>query len=158
MLLLVLSDTHGNYPLALQVAEDSAADQIIHLGVEVADAEILESILARPVLKVAGNCDLDSLLPRELFLNLGGIPFLITHGDRYQTKTGLVPLRQRAAALGAQVVLYGHTHVAAVSEQDGILLVNPGALQPTVSSPSYALVTLAAGAVSAAIVPLDTSA
>jgi putative phosphoesterase len=156
MRLLVISDTHGNYPLAVEVLEGAGpVDVIIHLGDEIEDARMIEAIIGRPLVKVPGNCDLGEEGARALSLSCDGTKFFITHGDRYQVKAGLAHLHKKAAKEKARIVLYGHTHVAAIVEIDGILFVNPGALSAKCSTPSYATITISAGEVAAEIIPVN---
>ena len=51
---------------------------------------------------------------------------LLTHGHGYSVKSSLLPLRRRALELDVQLVLYGHTHLPALSEEEGVLFCNPG--------------------------------
>ena len=48
------------------------------------------------------------------------------HGHGYSVKSSLLPLRRRALELDVQLVLYGHTHLPALSEEEGVLFCNPG--------------------------------
>ena len=107
MKLLILSDTHGNYPLALRAVEKvGQVDQIIHLGDELDDATILESVLGRSLIKVPGNCDTAGDRSRDLLVTFEGIRFFITHGDRYHVKSGLTALHKKALEQKAQAVLW----------------------------------------------------
>ena len=154
MKLLVISDSHGNYARALKAHELAGpVDLIVHLGDGAEDARLMEELLEVPVHRVAGNCDLGSRLPSELILECGGCRILLTHGNRLSVKSGLTLLRKRGAELGAQVVLYGHTHLPAAENFEGMLLVNPGALKEGFPG-SYAILTLEGGGASAEIYPL----
>jgi putative phosphoesterase len=156
MRLLVISDTHGNYPLAVKVLEDAGpVDLIIHLGDVIEDARMVEAITGRPLVKIPGNCDLEVEDARAVSLSCEGTKLFITHGDRYLVKTGLAQLRKKAAAEQARIVLYGHTHSAAIVEIDGILFVNPGALSVKCPTPSYATITISGGDVAAEIKPVN---
>lgn len=153
MRILVVSDTHGNYPAALVILEQSAAQLLVHLGDEVDDARTIEPLLEIPLLKVAGNCDHGATEPREIVVVIAGKRVFITHGDRYRVKLGLESLKRKAAELQAEVVLFGHTHIPGVWNEDGVLLVNPGTLMAGSSLQSYALLTITDEAVDATIVP-----
>lgn len=153
MRVVVLSDTHGNFPLAVRALDVAGqADHIVHLGDEVEDACFLENVTGMTVTKVLGNCDYSHHFPRETTLELDGKRVLITHGDLYTVKTGLEKLRQKAVAEKIDVVLYGHTHIPIVQMLDNILFVNPGCLKKGWSDPSFALLSIDNGVVSAAIV------
>jgi putative phosphoesterase len=155
MKLLVLADTHGNIPLAVRATDDAGpVDTLIHLGDELEDCRVLEALVNCPIVRIAGNCDMGAPFPRELSCTFAGIRFLLTHGDLYQVKAGLARLHDRARAVQARVVLYGHTHRAADDEIDGIRYLNPGTLHRGSNSWSYAVITVVAGKVTTRIVPL----
>jgi uncharacterized protein len=142
MKLLVISDSHGNYPHALKAHTLAGpVDHIIHLGDGSEDARLLEEVLEVPVLRVAGNCDCDAQLPMELTLEFGACRVFLTHGNRHYVKSGLTQLIGKGIEVGAKVVLYGHTHLAAVHAAAGMLFVNPGALKQGFPG-SYAIVTV----------------
>lgn len=146
MKVLVLSDTHGSVNRAFRahtLAEP--VDAVIHLGDGVADAEMLREALDVPVINVAGNCDPGSNVPRELVWECEGKRILLTHGDAYQVKSGLARLRQRAEEIGADAVLFGHTHLEVLEEYAGLLLVNPGTLSKTSQHRSYAVLDITPG-------------
>jgi putative phosphoesterase len=156
MKILVLSDSHGNIPLAVRAVDEAVpVDLLVHLGDEVEDSRVLEAVVDCPIVRVAGNCDLGSPFPRELRCVFDGVAFLLTHGDAYHVKGGLARLRARARTEHARVVLYGHTHRFADEEIDGIRYINPGTLHRGSNCRSYAVVSIAAGAVTARIVTLD---
>jgi len=156
MKLAVFSDTHGNQPLTAQaLGLAGRVDLIVHLGDEIDDADFLELLSGKEVIKVPGNCDFSTESPREVLLSLGGKRFLLTHGDRYGVKGGFDRLVRRAAEEKADVVLYGHTHIRSVVTINGTLYVNPGCLKRGFSDPSFALVSLDDGTVAATIVPVQ---
>lgn len=154
MKIIVVSDTHGNYLAPLEFIEESGAELLIHLGDEIADARLLELVSPVPVIKVPGNCDPAATEPRELLESIAGKSFYITHGDIYRVKNGLDRLGAKAAALKADVALFGHTHKATIQKQDGVLLVNPGTLMAGNDSKSYAILTVTAATISAEIIHL----
>lgn len=156
MVCIIFSDTHGNYNLAAEaVIEAGHVDLIFHLGDVASDAAMLEQIFSKPVNKVAGNCDPPGVLPRELSTVIGTFQVLLTHGDCYNVKSGLMSLKQRAAETNSRIVLYGHTHNAAVDEIDGILFINPGTLHQASTFKSYARLTIDSDRVSAEIIAID---
>jgi len=154
MRLLVISDSHGNYPHLLKAHELAGpVDHIIHLGDGAEDARLMEQVLEVPVLLVAGNCDPDPRLPQELTLDFGQCRILLTHGNRQLVKSGLGQLVVKGIEVGATVVLYGHTHRSAVQTESGMLLVNPGSLREGFPG-SYAILTVNETEVHAEIFPL----
>jgi len=154
MKILVISDTHGNHLTPVEILEETGADMLIHLGDEINDALMIESIAAIPVIKVPGNCDHRSTEPRDLLQTIADRKFLITHGDLYKVKNGLHRLVEKAIELKASVVLFGHTHNPLIQKLDGVLLINPGTLMTGSDSKSYAILTVTPFKVTAEIIYL----
>jgi putative phosphoesterase len=150
MKIAVLSDTHGNYPLAVRLLDELAdLSCIIHLGDCVADAEIIESAISRELIKIRGNCDTDTCCPREMLLDLRGIKTLITHGDLHGVKSGITGLHAKAAAENARLVLYGHSHLPGIQERSGILFVNPGCIRENSPCKSFSVISISDRRISA---------
>jgi putative phosphoesterase len=120
----VISDTHGLLrPEALAFLRGS--DFIIHAG-DIGDPRILEELGAiAPVTAVRGNNDLgrwaESIRVTEL-LQVEGASIYVIHD--------ITELRLDPAAAGFRVVVCGHSHKPAVSENRGVLYVNPGSVGP----------------------------
>ena len=69
------------------------------------------------VFAVRGNCDVQSFLlrndaPTEMVLNFEGFKFFVLHGQTRGVKSGIDNALLAAKSKGADVLLYGHTHVA----------------------------------------------
>jgi len=153
MKIAVLSDTHGNYPLAIKMLDRiSDLDCIIHLGDVLHDADIIEQALCIPVIKLAGNCDSSPRIKREVLLNICGKSIFLSHGDLYRVKSGIGRIYEKASSVSADIVLYGHTHVPAVQKKGEILLVNPGSLKETQVPQSLAIIRLSNKEASAEII------
>lgn len=126
MRIAVVSDTHGDKS-ALKRALDRAGvvDVIIHLGdngLDLAEAQpgVCETYA------VHGNSDPQKSLPEELLLNFCGHTLFLCHGHRYAVKQGLQRLYYRGLELGADIVLFGHTHQAVNHQEEELLMLNPG--------------------------------
>ncbi len=125
----VFSDSHGDHRSLLALLEAMGyIDAACFLGDVASDAEFLrlqlEAMPNRPPLyAVRGNNDLMSLLPDDLICEAGGKRLYLTHGHRC---ANLMALALRAKENGADVALFGHTHVALHEYAYGMLLVNPG--------------------------------
>ncbi|MCR5674816.1 MAG: metallophosphoesterase [Lachnospiraceae bacterium] len=145
--LVIVSDTHGYDRLIDQVIErESPFDYLIHCGDAETGLTAYEGEeLPYRLLAVRGNCDYAGgrpavLVERILFYNV-----LVTHGHRENVRYGNAELLAFGAANHADVVLYGHTHVPEIVEEDGILIVNPGSLaypKGPQRVPTYAVLTL----------------
>lgn len=143
MKIAVLSDTHGNHGLAADMlSRISAVDHIIHLGDNVADADCIEYELARPIIKIAGNCDYACGCPREILLEIDETRIFATHGDHYSVKSGLDNLLLKSTRERAEIALYGHTHVPFIRRHGNTLLVNPGSLKKDAATHSLAIISI----------------
>lgn len=152
MKLLVISDTHGNFALALKAHSMSeAVDMIVHLGDGASDADLMRELLDTDVTGVAGNCDLGSNAPRELLWKCEGKRILLTHGDAYRVKSGLERLKRRALEVRADLVLFGHSHLATQELQSNILFLNPGTMMSSAAHKSYAIVDVSPDGISASL-------
>ncbi len=141
--ILIISDTHGKLSLLGDINElISGCDCIIHAGDGAADLERLRAYAGGKLLFVPGNCDF-STLPDEIVVDLAGKKFFITHGHRYSVKSGMDSLIVRGRQLDADIVVYGHTHIAAAERSGKMLLINPGAFERGFGSrPSYCTLTI----------------
>ena len=115
--LLVVSDIHGNSANLERVLERQIKkpDALLFLGDGYSDITRAEP-LDMPLFAVQGNCDMWSLmglgeLRRDLTATLGGYKIFMTHGHAYINSGGVDAIAARGAREGADVVLYGHTHV-----------------------------------------------
>lgn len=93
---------------------------------------------------VTGNCDFGSKGRQEQLVTYAGQSFYLIHGHQYGAKRSLVSLFYRGLEVGANVVLFGHTHVPVCERIDGIWMINPGSasLPRYGSGCSYALIDL----------------
>ncbi|GAA5099954.1 metallophosphoesterase [Wohlfahrtiimonas larvae] len=140
--ILVISDTHGLVlPLKEIFNHHSDVTAIFHCG----DSELMNF---DPILKnihiVRGNCDYDRTLPNELFIKIGQHKIYMTHGHMHGVKSSLDKLHNSAQQKGAEIALYGHSHIAKASLINGILLVNPGSIAYPRGrkEKTYAIITL----------------
>ena len=129
MKILIVSDTHGRLGNVEMVLEKvKPIDMMIHCGDIERDEEYLRMIAGCPVYMVSGNNDWGLALDRELMIQIGKYRVMVTHGHHYSVYYDLNALAQVAKDKGADVVMFGHTHVPAIERIDGITLVNPGSL------------------------------
>ena len=140
MRILVLSDSHGHLSRVMDMYNKTRCEAVIFLGDGLKDAQDLYKISGSvPVYMVCGNCDFFAGgTPDTQLLELEGRRVLITHGHRQNVKSGLLELKSQALRSHADIVLFGHTHQSLLTEQDGLLLANPGAA----SCGKYAVLTL----------------
>ena len=127
--IIVVSDTHRHLEHITRVLDNIIDfDMIIHLGDNVADAKSLERLYPdKKLVAVQGNTDMPTpYAPVEIFREIEGVPILITHGHLFGVKTDTNRIFYRGKELGAEVVLFGHTHIPLCQKEEGIYLLNPG--------------------------------
>ena len=117
----LISDTHGLLrPEALEFLR--GADHIVHAG-DIGAAEILSELRKlAPVTAVRGNNDTGPWargVPATADLTLGGVRIHVLHD-----------VAELDAGEKARVVISGHSHKPLISENDGVLYVNPGSAGP----------------------------
>ncbi len=128
MKILVVSDSHGQTEdlIQLQNKLKDATIAMIHCG----DSELeYDDVVLQPFIYVKGNCDYGQAFAAEVVKEIGGFRFFITHGHLYNVNMTLQNLSYKAHELGANIVLFGHTHRAGSEmSRDGILFINPGSI------------------------------
>jgi len=120
----VVSDTHGHlYPEVKEALQ--GVDHIIHAG-DVGSPQVLEGLRAiAPVTAVRGNCDLDQwaqTLPVRAEVDFGEVRALVGH----------IAARLRDAEGSGEfsIVVTGHSHMACIEREGGVLHMNPGSAGP----------------------------
>lgn len=87
-------------------------------------------------------------IPQTQILKISGINIFITHGHTDGAYYGLNRMAQRASESLADIVFYGHTHVASRTEIDLTYFINPGSCahpRGTPRIPSFATVKISGG-------------
>ena len=131
MKILVLSDSHSGLSFMRRCIRAVKPDAVIHLGDYYDDGEAMAEEHPHIVFhQVPGNCDRYRCPPGAVEVRsypIGGVWFHMTHGHRHGVKMGIGALLADARKMGAQVVLYGHTHQKyCTQEPDGLWVMNPG--------------------------------
>ena len=131
MRVAVLSDTHAprrwkSCPPAV-AAQLRLADVILHAG-DVCTATVLDELTGyAPVLAVVGNNDGPDVAAwgatPALEADLGGLRVAMIH-DSGQAQGR--PRRMRRRFPGADLVVFGHSHIPLDAEEGGLRIFNPG--------------------------------
>lgn len=129
MKIMIVSDSHGmDFGIRKVVRDEGPFDMMIHLG----DSQLSEGELIKlagcTVEAVAGNNDLGTYLPGEKLIKLGKHMVLLIHGHTKGVNYGLERLINYGMERGADVVMFGHTHIPLLREMDGMTLLNPGSI------------------------------
>ena len=141
-MITVLSDTHSTSGHELTGrARDAveAADTVVHAG-DFTNEDALDAFqsVCDRLYAVHGNNATPGVrdrLPPERTFEVGGVRFVVTHGDGRSTTALSLLGRQQAA----DVVVFGHSHRHAVSHGEDVLLLNPGShADPRGGRPTHA--------------------
>ena len=146
MKILVMSDSHGGNNTLLNTVSLESPDLILHLGDHDRDCmDIGLEFPEIPLRSVRGNCDRSSngLDIDEFTLN--GKRFFMTHGHLYRVKTGLTQIVDTARARGADILLFGHTHIPLNTTRENLILINPGSI--CMGAKTYAVLDIDGGTV-----------
>lgn len=130
MRILVISDSHGRCgQIEKAIEAQPTAKHVFFLGDCVRDIEDYPFIYSdRTFHIVSGNCDYNSTYKSFDTITLNGKKIIFTHGHMHSVKYGIGNLKQTAELEKADIVLYGHTHIANKEYANGIHFVNPGSL------------------------------
>lgn len=145
MRILVISDSHGRTSKIEEVIEkEIEAKHIFFLGDCVKDIEDYRFIYPdRTFHIVSGNCDYSSVFKSADTIVLAGKKIFFTHGHHLSVKSSAERLKQFAKVEKADIVLYGHTHIAKTEYADGVHFVNPGSLcRAAEGSTGYAVIDI----------------
>lgn len=120
----IISDTHGLLREEALLALEGS-DLIIHAG-DVGNPEILQKLKSiAPVFAVRGNVDTEpwaQALPETEIIETGPTTIYVLHDVH--------ALDLDPAAAGFHIVISGHSHKPASTENRGVLFINPGSAGP----------------------------
>ena len=131
MKILIVSDSHVNNNIIMQVLAKENPDMLIHLGDIENDTFPIEQALGteKPSIYIRGNCDYydRNLKPNAVF-NLFGHRFFATHGHMYGVDYGYDRLAYAAKEKDCDIALFGHIHRPVDEELGGVRVLNPGSI------------------------------
>ena len=129
MKILVFSDSHGKLDWMIAAMETEKPNHVFFLGDHERDGWDLSRMYPMiPLNAVKGNCDWGPGL-EDWVVELEGVRFLLTHGHLYGVKTGLSRLEAAGFRTGADMICFGHTHLAVdINEPGRIRMFNPGTI------------------------------
>jgi putative phosphoesterase len=158
-LAVVIADTH--IPRRARALPESLipdlerADLVLHAG-DLMDPALLGELAGyAPVKAVRGNLDpLDLDLPESLEFEFGGIRVAMIH-DSGRKQGRRTRLRRRFP--DARLVIFGHSHIPFLEDEDDLMLLNPGSPTDRRRQPrhTFALLRVEVGRVRAEILPLQ---
>ena len=131
-----------------------SADLILHAGDLLVEDVLYELESYAPVRAVKGNVDgWDVRLPETLKFEVGDVPVAMIH-DSGPKKGRWGRMRRRFP--GARVVVFGHSHIPWLEDEDGLMLLNPGSPTDRRRAPdhTFALLHVEAGGIRAEVLAL----
>ncbi len=131
MKLIVISDAHGKAKrITKAVNETLDADYLFYLGDKVVDLQKAKANFnTNPtIVYVKGNRDFSCQAAIEETTVVEGKKIFLTHGHKYSLKWGKNKLYYRSQEIGADIVLFGHTHIRYAKVEKGTLFFNPGSI------------------------------
>lgn len=131
MKVLICSDSHTRLNYFQEVMELEKPELVIFAGDHSTDALDISLVYEEiPFKIVRGNTDFsDRKTEDELKFEINGKKVLLTHGHLQRVKSSLNELERIAKNEEVDICIFGHTHRELKIEKDGILYLNPGALQ-----------------------------
>ena len=147
----VIADTHG-FLLPAAIKALKGVDLIVHAG-DIGNTEVLDNLKSiAPVYAVKGNMDMTKglrELPETEVIEVGDALLYVIH-DIHR-------LDIEPSKAGFSAVIFGHLHCPSVSEQSGVLFLNPGsAAQPRRNYPAtLALLHVSGNSIKTQIVDID---
>lgn len=128
MKFLVMSDNHGRWALVHDIISRlrSEVDYIFHCG----DSEFL---IDDPIWKnvdavVLGNMDYNAGFAPDKFIDTPVGKVFLTHGHYYYVNRDNQFIVETAKENQCRFAFHGHTHVLYATQQDGVIVCNPGSL------------------------------
>lgn len=156
MRIAVAGDTHGRIDKLSRAMKMLKPDYLFFTGDFYGDGLKLARQLSVDWTGVMGNCDYGQKGQQEQQVVCAKRSFYLVHGHQYGVKRSLNSLFYRGQEVGADLILFGHTHVSFCDKIDGIWLINPGSasLPRLGSSGSYALIDIDEDNLNARIIEL----
>ena len=137
-----------------RVLSDIVPDMIIHLGdCEDDTRDVSYMYHDIPLHSVYGNCDSHRTSPREKVVSAGDMHIYCTHGHQFNVKHDILKYAPDsdivtvAKEMGAEIALFGHTHIPHLSFERGVHVLNPGSAstdkkQTNNRAPTFALIDI----------------
>ncbi|MDP3182953.1 MAG: metallophosphoesterase family protein [Desulfobaccales bacterium] len=134
MVVGVVSDTHGNREGMALLAERLKAFEIevlLHLGDDYQDVAVLEEAGFKVLAVPGAFCPeyAQPQVPNRPVVKLKGVKMLLSHTPQRHKADLPEDPDPEAPPPDVRLVLYGHTHIPALENRQGILWVNPGHLK-----------------------------
>ena len=136
-----MSDSHRIEETMLNAVATESPELILHLGDYDKDCAPIEYEYPDiPLRSVRGNCDRSSENLDVDEFTAGGKRFFMTHGHLYGVKMGYSRIIDAASCRGADILLFGHTHIQYCAKSGNLTIINPGSV--SLGEKTYAIIEL----------------
>lgn len=131
MKILVISDTHGSDScISYALAKERNAEVVIHCGDGGLDVDDVKyDFPDKMFICVKGNNDFARSLELYKLVTLGGKKIFVTHGHYHDVRYSPYSVCLAAQEKGADICLFGHTHIPYNDIYQGMYVMNPGSLK-----------------------------
>ncbi len=144
--IIVFSDSHGSKSAVHKVYErNEDADLFIFLGDGEREFDYVSELYSdKKSLAVCGNCDMCSMKKGVDITTAGGKKIVFLHGNAHDVKHTKETVKKLARDIGADIVLFGHTHQRYYEYCGGLFILNPGSISRPRDGklPSYAFIDI----------------
>lgn len=126
----IVSDSHGRTACLEQMVKEAGnIDLWIHAGDIGKDKAFLEEFSGVPVVIVRGNNDYEPpFYELEKEWTVDNIRIYLCHGHQWRAPMRERSLEYKASECGADLVIYGHTHVQKSWQYEQSWIINPGSI------------------------------
>jgi len=125
-------------------------DLILHLGDYAVDAKVIADTFPHiPLRMVRGNCDMGSRVPELENFIVSDRRIIMAHGHRYNVKIDYTALYNMGRLAGADLLLFGHTHIPHYERADNMHVLNPGP-----ANTGYGLIQITGGEIHCRLISL----
>ncbi len=155
MKILVFSDSHGEYlGMKTAIRQHKECEVVFFCGDGEEDFDCVKGAFSdKMFIAVRGNCDWGSSLPYAETITLEGKKIFITHGHLQKVKMYYDEIVSYAHGIGADILLFGHTHTAYTDYDNGLYIMNPGSASGY--GATYGIIEITDKGVLTNIVPLS---
>ena len=131
MKILICSDSHTRLDYFQKAIETENPGMVIFAGDHSTDAIDMSLVYNEiPFKIVRGNTDyFDRETKDTEIFEIDGKKVFLTHGHLFGVKSNLKELEEKAISEKVDICIFGHTHKEYMEERNGIIYLNPGALQ-----------------------------
>lgn len=129
MKVLIISDSHGrDINLKRVINKIKPIDLLIHLGDFEGSFDYISKIAGCPVEAVSGNNDFFSNIDKEKIIKVGKYKVFLSHGHRFGVSYSLDRIKNIGKQYGANIIMFGHTHIPYINITEDIWTINPGSI------------------------------